>query len=369
MNLADFDFLLSDERIALHPATPRDASRLLCIEPGAAKPFTDYHFLDLPKLLRAGDLLVFNDTRVIPARLLGQRIRGENRVAIEALLLKRLASNVWNAFARPGKRLAIADRVVFGTSNPACVAAELVGEIRAKGEGGIVEIAFERDGAWLDETIALVGEMPLPPYILEARKRSIAPVNPKADIRDYQTVFAKTDGAVAAPTASLHFTPDLIAQLEASGIAHEFVTLHVGAGTFLPVKDDNIEAHKMHAEWGEISIKSAARINAARQAGGRIIAVGTTACRLLESAADHEGLVQPFCAETDIFIKPGYRFRACDALITNFHLPKSTLLMLVAAFSGMKTMREAYSHAIETGYRFYSYGDSSLLFPARSVAA
>ena len=369
-SLADFDFDLPQDCIALHPASPRDSSRLLCVKPGA--PFADHRFGDLPNLLRSGDLLVFNDTRVISARLIGQRVRGENRVNIEALLLKRLASNVWSAFAKPGKRLAIGDRVVFGNPNPVCAAAELVGTLRAKGEGGVVEIEFTRDGAYLDEAIALVGAMPLPPYILEARRRSEAPAkNAPADTgrdaRDYQTVFARTDGAVAAPTASLHFTPELIARLEAAGIAHTFVTLHVGAGTFLPVKDDNLEAHRMHAEWGEISAASAARINAARASGGRIVAVGTTACRLLESAADEGGQVRPFCAETDIFIKPGYRFRATDALITNFHLPKSTLLMLVSAFSGVKTMREAYAHAIKTGYRFYSYGDSSLLFSAQTV--
>lgn len=366
LSLSDFDFHLPEERIALHPVHPRDSSRLLRVEADAETPLTDFRFSDLPTLLRAGDLLIFNDTKVIPARLLGTRIRDENRVAIEALLLKRLDESTWQAFAKPGKRLKIGDRVVFGDSGEVCLMASLSAEVMAKGEEGIVTFRFDRAGAFLDEALGLVGHMPLPPYILEARRR-VGEGEALADAADYQTVFAARDGAVAAPTASLHFTPELIARLDTAGISHAFVTLHVGAGTFLPVKEDNLDHHKMHAEWGEISPQTAARINAVRKAGGRIIAVGTTACRLIESAADADSTLHPFLGETDIFIRPGYRFRATDALITNFHLPKSTLVMLVSAFAGVEAMRAAYAHAIQTGYRFYSYGDSSLLFPSLNV--
>ena len=366
LTLSDFDFHLPDERIALHPVHPRDSSRLLRVEAGATQQLADYRFSDLPTLLRAGDLLIFNDTKVIPARLLGTRIRDDHRVTIEALLLKRLDECTWQAFAKPGKRLKIGDRVVFGDAGEVCLMASLTAEVMAKSEEGIVTFRFDRAGAFLDEALGLVGHMPLPPYILEARKR-VGEGEAAADARDYQTVFAQKTGAVAAPTASLHFTPELIARLDDAGISHAFVTLHVGAGTFLPVKDDNLDHHKMHAEWGEISTTTALRINATRNAGGRIIAVGTTACRLIESATNGDGQVQPFLGETDIFIRPGYRFLATDALITNFHLPKSTLLMLVSAFAGVEPMRAAYAHAIQTGYRFYSYGDSSLLFPAKAM--
>ena len=366
LTLSDFDFHLPEEQIALHPMHPRDSSRLLRVEAGATEALNDTRFSDLPTLLRAGDLLIFNDTKVIPARLLGTRTRDENCIAIEALLLKRLDESTWQAFAKPGKRLKIGDRVVFGDANPACEAGHLSAEVMAKNEEGIVTFRFDRAGAFLNEALGLVGHMPLPPYILEARKR-VGEGEGMADAADYQTVFAQKSGAVAAPTASLHFTPELIAQLENAGIGHTFVTLHVGAGTFLPVKEDNLDNHKMHAEWGEISPQTAQRINEVRKAGGRIIAVGTTACRLLESAADTEGTLHPFLGETAIFIRPGYRFRATDALITNFHLPKSTLLMLVSAFAGVETMRAAYAHAIKTGYRFYSYGDSSLLFPTKAA--
>lgn len=360
LTLADFDFHLPEERIAIHPADPRDSARLLVVQPGAQPECGDRIFRELPDLLAPGDLLVFNDTKVIPARLGGHRHREGNVVAIEALLTRRLDDCTWQAFAKPGKRLKPGDRVVFGEEGRVCLTGALSAEVMDKNEEGLVTFRFDRAGAFLDEAIALVGAMPLPPYILEARRR-LGDMAPAADEADYQTVFAAKEGAVAAPTASLHFTPDLLARLAARGIAHCFVTLHVGAGTFLPVKSDNLDQHRMHAEWGEVSAGAAAAIAAARARGGRVVAVGTTACRLIESAA-HAGAIAPFAGETDIFIRPGYRFRVTDALITNFHLPKSTLLMLVSAFAGLETMRRAYAHAIATGYRFYSYGDGSLLF-------
>lgn len=358
-SLADFDYHLPEERIALHPVSPRDASRLLVAGQGA---FDDRTFSDLPDLFKSGDLLVFNDTKVIPARLRGERRRDGNAVEIEALLLKRVDPCTWTAFAKPGKRLKIGDRVTFGERGSVCLMGSLSAEVTDKGDEGIITFRFDREGAYLDEAVALVGAMPLPPYILEARKRSGEEVS-DLDARDYQTVFARNEGAVASPTASLHFTPNLIERLSAKGIGHAFLTLHVGAGTFLPVKADMISDHRMHAEWGEISAATARRINETRAAGGRVIAVGTTVTRLLESAATEAGAVEPYLGETEIFIRPGHRFRVVDGLITNFHLPKSTLLMLVSAFAGYETMRRAYAHAIETGYRFYSYGDSSLLWP------
>lgn len=383
MKLSDFDFTLPEDRIALHPANPRDSARLLVVRPGRNPASADHTFTDLPALLNPGDLLIFNDTKVIPARLLGTRIRDDNRVGIEALLIKRLDDCTWEAFAKPGKRLKVEDKIVFGEVNPVCLMGHLVAEVIAKGEEGIVTFRFDRAGAFLDEAIALVGGMPLPPYILEARKRAgdgaaeaksseVAAGSredlatqkkiKEADARDYQTIFAEKEGAVAAPTASLHFTPAVLAGLAARGVDHAFVTLHVGAGTFLPVKSDNLDEHKMHAEWGEVSAKTAARIRETRAKGARVVAVGTTACRLIETCAA-QGEAAPFIGETDIFIRPGYRFRTTDALITNFHLPKSTLLMLVSAFAGVETMRDAYARAIAAGYRFYSYGDASLLFP------
>ncbi len=384
IRLSDFDFELPEDRIALHPVSPRDSSRLLVVRPKGAPELSDHAFSDLSELLNPGDLLVFNNTRVIPARLLGTRIRDDNHQAIEALLLKRLDEGTWEAFAKPGKRLKIGDRIVFGTVNPACLTGHLVAEVIAKGEEGVVTFRFDRTGAYLDEAIALVGAMPLPPYILEARRRS-GDDKTSADASDYQTIFAARDGAVAAPTASLHFTPELLTRLDARGVKHVFVTLHVGVGTFLPVKTENLDAHKMHAEWGEVSAEAAAIIRETRERGGRIVAVGTTACRLIEAAAcaaevvpgsasaqaaegesaAEPGGIRPFLGETDIFIRPSYRFRTTDALITNFHLPKSTLLMLVSAFAGVEPMRRAYAHAIQAGYRFYSYGDGSLLFPER----
>jgi S-adenosylmethionine:tRNA ribosyltransferase-isomerase len=363
-SLADFDYHLPEDRIALHPANPRDSARLLVVRPGEVPALADHVFTDLPDQLAPGDLLVFNDTRVIPARLEGIRLREESSVRIEALLVRRIDDCTWDAFARPGKRLRPGDRVTFGEAGRVCLMGSLSAEIVAKGEEGIVTLRFERTGAHLDEAIAAIGAMPLPPYILEARRRA-GTGGGNADHRDYQTVFARVEGSVAAPTAALHFTPDLIERLARRGIGHVFVTLHVGAGTFLPVKAERIEDHRMHAERGEVSAETARRINAARAAGGRIVAVGTTACRLIESAAGADGTLAPFLGETAIFIRPGHVFRATDALVTNFHLPRSTLLMLVSAFAGLPVMRSAYAHAIVAGYRFYSYGDASLLFPAR----
>jgi len=357
MQLADFDFDLPEDRIALRPASPRDAARLLVVAPG--QPLRDLQVHDLPGELRPGDLLVINDTRVIPARLKGVRSREESRVAVEATLHRRLAPHVWTAFMRPGKRLAEGDRIRFGEAEDrACFLGNLDATVKAKGEGGEVTLAFDLAGPDLDAAIAERGAMPLPPYIAAKRAEDAQ------DRADYQTVYAQEDGSVAAPTAGLHFTPELLARLEAAGVGTARLTLHVGAGTFLPVKTDNLADHRMHAEWGEIDAATADRINAARAAGGRIVCVGTTSLRLLESATGEDGAVQPFLGETDIFITPGYRFRAADGLMTNFHLPKSTLFMLVCAFAGTPAMKAAYAHAIAAGYRFYSYGDGSLLWRA-----
>lgn len=348
-SLDAYDFHLPEELIALRPARPRDAARLLVVnkdEPGA---FEDATITDLTGLLRAGDILVANDTRVIHARLRGVRRRKDAATNIELLLLKPLAEPChWQAFARPAKRLKAGDVVEIENTLKAHVIAR---------DGGEVTVALEAGDLSLDDAIAQAGQMPLPPYIEGKRAADTQ------DEDDYQTVFARSDGSVAAPTAGLHFTDELLAQLEAKGVSRETVTLHVGAGTFLPVKSDTLSGHKMHAEWGEVTAQTANKLNAARKAGGRIIAVGTTSLRLLESAVDEEGTIHPFQAETDIFIKPGHRIRSADALMTNFHLPRSTLMVLVSAFAGVDIMRQAYAHAIEHGYRFYSYGDSSLLFP------
>ncbi|MET0408282.1 MAG: tRNA preQ1(34) S-adenosylmethionine ribosyltransferase-isomerase QueA [Hyphomicrobium sp.] len=359
-----FDFVLPDSSIALHPAEPRDSARLLVVHPvkGACAlddaDLEDRIVRDLPSLLRPGDALVFNDTKVIPAALSGVRVRSETRAKVDFNLTKRVSENTWRAFARPAKRLEAGDRVHFGHSGDTCLLGALDATVVTKGEAGEVELAFDLSGAALDEAIAAIGLMPLPPYI--ALKR-------EPDARDretYQTIYASRDGAVAAPTAGLHFTPELFAALDARGVSRHFVTLHVGAGTFLPVKVDDTDAHTMHSEWGEVSADTAAALNEVRARGGRIVAVGTTSLRLLESAARDDGAITPWTGETAIFITPGYRFKAIDVLMTNFHLPKSTLFMLVAAFSGLGTMRAAYGHAIRSGYRFYSYGDASLLFPA-----
>jgi S-adenosylmethionine:tRNA ribosyltransferase-isomerase len=357
MQLADFDFDLPEDRIALRPAIPRDAARLLVVAPDA--PLRDLTVRDLPGELRAGDVLVLNDTRVIPARLKGVRHRGESRVAVEATLHRRLAPSRWTAFMRPGKRLAEGDRVVFGeAADRACFLGALDATVTGKGEGGEVTLSFDLAGPDLDAAIAERGAMPLPPYIAAKRAED------EQDRRDYQTVYAEEDGSVAAPTAGLHFTPDLFARLAQAGVETAFVTLHVGAGTFLPVKAETVADHRMHPEGGQVDTATADRLNAARAGGGRIVCVGTTSLRLLESAAGEDGAIRAFEGETAIFITPGYRFRAADGLMTNFHLPKSTLFMLVSAFAGLEAMRAAYRHAIATGYRFYSYGDAGLLWRA-----
>ncbi len=312
---------------------------------------------ELPALLRPGDALVFNDTRVIPAALHGVRRRGDLEAQVSVTLIERRDQNRWRALARPAKRLKEGDRLHFGHSGTACFAGALDATVAARGEEGEVELAFDLGGPDLDAAIASVGEMPLPPYIAARRRAE------EIDRRDYQTVYAAHDGAVAAPTAGLHFTPELMAALDARGISRHFVTLHVGAGTFLPVKAEDTLAHKMHAERGEVSPETAAALNARRAQGGRIVAVGTTSLRLLETAAQG-GEIQPYRGATDIFITPGYQFRAVDLLMTNFHLPRSTLFMLVAAFSGLDVMKQAYAHALASGYRFYSYGDACLLYPA-----
>jgi S-adenosylmethionine:tRNA ribosyltransferase-isomerase len=361
-----FDFDLPEDCIALRPTSPRDAARLLVVRPSSASPRTqgeetvlqDRIIRDLPDVLQPADVLVLNDTKVIPAALYGTRVRGADRAHVSCNLVKRVDDSRWRAFARPAKRLKVGDRIVFGNEGRVCLLGELGAMVVAKGDGGEVEFSFSLHGAYLDEAIAALGDMPLPPYIALRR----APDD--SDRSDYQTMHARTEGAVAAPTAGLHFTPELLAALDARGVARHFLTLHVGAGTFLPVKAEDTSEHKMHAEWGEIAPETAAALNAARARGGRIAAVGTTVLRLLESAASEDGEIRPFRGETDIFITPGYRFRAADLLLTNFHLPRSTLFMLVAAFSGLDAMRAAYAHAIRQGYRFYSYGDACLLFPA-----
>ncbi len=336
-----FDFDLPAELIALRPAKPRDSARLLLVEGGE---IFDKTILDLPRLLRAGDTLVFNDTRVIPAQLEG--VRGEARIG--ATLHKREGPRDWWAFVRNAKRLRAGDTVEFGGGVAASVA--------DRGEEGAILLHFEGEDP-VEILLDRAGRMPLPPYIASRRPAD------DSDRDDYQTMFAREDGAVAAPTAALHFTPHLIDALEKNGIRRETLTLHVGAGTFLPVKTEDTNEHKMHAEWGRIDEETAQRLNDARSTGGRLIAVGTTSLRLLESAADANGTIQPFAGDTAIFITPGYRFKAIDGLVTNFHLPKSTLFMLVSALMGLDLMKSAYAHAIEEKYRFYSYGDASLLLP------
>ncbi|MDP4023463.1 tRNA preQ1(34) S-adenosylmethionine ribosyltransferase-isomerase QueA [Methylobacterium sp. NEAU 140] len=358
-----FDFDLPEASIALRPARPRDAARMLVVRPDDG--LADRAVRDLPTLLRPGDALVFNDTRVIPARLFGRRHRpgaspDDPGVRVEALLHLREAPDRWRAFARPAKRLAPGDRLVFGEPGDgvACDLGHLDATVADKGEAGEVSLRFDLAGPVLDERVAALGTLPLPPYIAGKRAADAA------DAGDYQTVYAREPGAVAAPTAGLHFSDDLLAAIDAAGLARHHVTLHVGAGTFLPVKAEDTDAHRMHAEIGLLDAGTAAALNAVRAAGGRIVAVGTTALRLLESAAGADGRLAAFSGPTEIFITPGYRFRAVDALVTNFHLPRSTLFMLVSAFAGLDTMRAAYAHAIRAGYRFYSYGDASLLFPA-----
>ena len=338
MNVDLFDFELPRELIAERPVSPRDSARLLLVGESLA----DHHVRDLIDCLRPGDVLVSNDTRVIPARLFGKR--GE--AGVELTLHERIALDTWKAFARPAKKLKPGDLVRFSDEFTAAVA--------EKGEAGEVTMRFDRSGDALMLALEAHGRMPLPPYIRKGEAD-------EADRADYQTVFAREKGAVAAPTAGLHFTPELLAALDAKGVQRLTVTLHVGAGTFLPVKVDDTKDHKMHSERGVVSAEVAAAINAAKAAGGRVVAVGTTSLRLLESAASEDGLLHPFDGATDIFITPGYRFRLVDVLMTNFHLPRSTLFMLVSAFAGLDRMKAAYEHAKKSGYRFYSYGDACLL--------
>ncbi|MDO5528769.1 MAG: tRNA preQ1(34) S-adenosylmethionine ribosyltransferase-isomerase QueA [Paracoccus sp. (in: a-proteobacteria)] len=352
MKLEDFDFDLPESLIATRPARPRSSARLL-VARGSAAP-EDLIVSDLPELLRAGDLLVLNDTRVIPARLTGTRTRqtpeGEATAKIEVTLLEP-SPDGWRALAKPLRKLAPGELIRFSDRLSARV---------LRVEGGALRLAFDAEGGDFDAALAEAGAMPLPPYIAARRKPD------EADKTDYQTVWARHSGAVAAPTASLHFDRELLEALEKKGVLTAHVTLHVGAGTFLPVTVEDVTNHKMHAEWGEVSQGAADAINAARASGGRIIPVGTTALRLIESAADRPGHIAPFTGETDIFIYPGYDFRIADGLMTNFHLPKSTLLMLVSALMGRENIRNIYAHAVVRGYRFFSYGDASLLLPKGS---
>ena len=354
MRVDQFDFDLPDERIALRPARPRDAARLLVVGPD--QPLEDRIVRDLPDLLWKGDVLVFNNTKVIPAQLEGTRIRPDAGIAhVGVTLHMRLAPGEWLGFARGAKKLREGDRISFGHGGNACQVGALEATVAEKREAGEIRLVFDLAGPALDEAMAMVGHVPLPPYIALKRPED------DQDRIDYQTVYASEEGAVAAPTAGLHFTPELMQALAAKRLQSHFVTLHVGAGTFLPVKVEDTDEHRMHAERGFLSAGTAAALNAARAAGGRLAGGGNTSLRLLESAADENGCFREWQGATDIFTTPGYRFRACDLLLTNFHLPRSTLFMLVAAFSGLQTMREAYLHAIAREYRFYSYGDASLL--------
>ena len=341
MHINDFDFALPRELIATHPCEPRDAARLLIIP--ASGRFQDRRIADLPTVLQAGDLLVFNDTKVVPARLTGRR--GE--AVVEVTLYRDLGGGAWRAFAKRARRLRVDDRLVFAQGFAATVT--------EKHPEGDITLGFNLEGSAFREALARHGTMPLPPYIKrprggEARDRS-----------DYQTIFARNEGAVAAPTAGLHFTPALLDALERRGVGWTTLTLHVGPGTFLPVKVPDPRQHQMHAEWGILTVETAHRIAAARRTGGRVVAVGTTSLRLLESAAAETGEIGPFAGETRLFIMPGYRFRTIDMLLTNFHLPRSTLLMLVAALAGLERIKAAYAHAAASGYRFFSYGDACLI--------
>lgn len=349
MRVEAFDFDLPEARIALRPARPRDAARLLVIGP-EGHALRDAGVADLPDWLAPGDVLVFNDTKVIPARLTGTRTREDTVAKVEITLHQRLSPDEWLAFAKPAKRLAPGDQVQFSDT----LSAEVVAR-----EGGEIHFQFSLSSTALDAAIAVVGVMPLPPYIASKRATD------EADVSDYQTCFAREPGAVAAPTAGLHFTQALLDALQTKGVGFAKVTLHVGAGTFLPMTVDDTDDHKMHSEVGYVSEATATMLNTVRQNGGRIVAVGTTSLRLLESAATLTGDIQPWSGPTDIFITPGYRFRAVDLLMTNFHLPKSTLFMLVSAFRSLGEMQRAYAHAIEAAYRFYSYGDACLIFPEK----
>ena len=350
MDVSLFDFNLPEDLIALRPAAPRDLARLLVVH--ADGRLEHCHVRDLPLFLKAGDALVVNDTKVIPARLFGRRapkpgVEGEGP-KVEVMLHRRLSADRFLAFARPARKISEGDRLHLGRM--------LEEIVTARGEGGEIEVAFEISGAALDAAIAREGEMPLPPYIAGKRKPDAR------DLVDYQTMYAAHEGSVAAPTAGLHFTPDLFARLDERGVAREMLTLHVGAGTFLPVSAADTAGHKMHPEWGTLCEAAASRLNGVRAKGGRIVAAGTTTLRTLETAANAQGELAPFEGETDIFITPGYRFKTAEVLLTNFHLPRSTLFMLVSAFAGLQTMRRAYAQAIANRYRFYSYGDACLLF-------
>ena len=344
----DYDFDLPADRIALHPATPRDAARLLWVRGDTGTRFDVRTVAQLPAMLRAGDALVLNDTRVIRAALAGVRHRNGATAKVTFNLDSRTGPDTWTAFARPAKRLKVGDSVEFGSP------AQLVAQIVETGTGGVVTLRFDQAGKALDRQIAAVGDMPLPPYIASRRG-----VNAQ-DSDDYQTVFAKQPGAVAAPTAGLHFTDDLLAALTARGICLHYVTLHVGAGTFLPMHGQNIADHKIHPEWGTVNERTAQALNQVQAQGGRVVAVGTTALRILEASAANAGSIAPFSGQTRLYITPGFQFRAVDVLMTNFHLPRSSLLVLVSAFAGYQRVRAAYAQAIDQGFRFYSYGDACL---------
>ena len=348
MDVSLFDFELPEGQIALRPAVPRDSARLMVVH-GDGR-IEHRRITDLPEYLRPGDAVLVNDTKVIPARLYGQRLRDSGPARIEILLHRRLSEDSYSVLARPAKKLREGDELVFGY---------LRARVAARGEAGEAEIRFAVGGAALDSAIAAAGEMPLPPYIAGKRKADAQ------DASDYQTVFAREQGSVAAPTAGLHFTPALFAALDAKSVTREAVTLHVGLGTFLPVTAEDTREHRMHAERAVLDAATAQRLNAVHGAGGRIAAVGTTSLRTLESATGEDRIIQPFDGDTDIFITPGYRFRAVDMLLTNFHLPRSTLFMLVSALMGLDVMQRAYAEAIAQGYRFYSYGDACLLMAAR----
>ncbi|MEP9377719.1 tRNA preQ1(34) S-adenosylmethionine ribosyltransferase-isomerase QueA [Aquabacter sp. CN5-332] len=362
MRVDAFDFDLPPTLIALRPAEPREAARLLVVRPGAARALEDAHVRDLPRFLRPGDAVVVNDTKVIPARLDGTRARaGGSTVHIEATLTKRLSEDRWTALARPAKRLVPGDRIRFGGEGDVCLLGTLDATVLEKAEDGSIQLGFDLSGPALDAAIDAVGHMPLPPYIAARRPEDAQ------DRIDYQPLFARVEGSVAAPTASLHFTERLMAEVETADASIHKVTLHVGLGTFLPVKADDTQDHRMHAEWGEVPPETADALNAVKARGGRIVTVGSTSTRLIETAAA-SGTIAPYRGETDIFITPGYSFRAVDLMMTNFHLPRSTLVMLVAAFVGHEAQKRAYAHAIAEGYRFYSYGDACLLFRAGAEA-
>ncbi len=346
MRVDDFDFTLPEDLIALRPARPRRSARMLVAD-GAGQAITVFD--RLADHLRPGDLIVFNDTKVLPARLNGIRHRGDAEAAIEATLLKRTAPDEWRALAKPGKRLKQGDVIAFGP---------LSAVVEAKEDAGAVRLRFDQSGPALDQAVAEIGAPPLPPYIATRRQTD------EADDQDYQTLFAAKPGAVAAPTASLHFEPEVMETLSAKGVLDARVTLHVGGGTFLPIKVDDTKDHVMHVEWGEVTEATAEAVNRARRDGGRIIAAGTTALRLLETASDEQGVLRPWIGDTDIFITPGYKWRQVDGLITNFHLPRSTLFMLVSGFMGLERMQDIYAHAMKNRMRFYSYGDASLLWRA-----